>query len=373
MWKSLKASFESFRGIFKGIGEAIRSLFNIDVSGVIDGLKAVFGGIGDMLSGIGETIAGIFTFDFSTLSKGFMKFCEGAKNTLLGLGETIAGLFNIDFSGVWDSFMSGFDSACSYISGKFGELTSWVGNGLSSAWNWTKGLFGYGEEAGTQEQAKLKAQVQDITVLNKMSEGFSQRVAEMTTAWQPFKTSLGEGFEQIYNVMQGIADKVHGVTIQAVNELASALSKIATEISSIVQAGSLEVEVKTQSTDTTKSYSRTVGSTWRVRKRAKGGSITSPEIALIGEAGREAVIPLENKARGIPLWKATGEEMGLLFGNTTNNDNRQNSTVFSPSYTITVNGGDQNTEQRFRQIIEETFCCVKKNTLKRGKTSSSQQ
>ncbi len=359
MWDSLKASFESFMGIFRGIGEAVRSLFNIDVSGVIDGLKAVFGGIGDMLSGIGETIAGIFTFDFSSISEGFMKFCEGAKNTLLGLGETIAGLFNIDFSGVWDSFMSGFDSACTYISGKFGELTSWVGNGLSSAWNWTKGLFGYGEDAGTQEQAqeqaKLKAQVQDITVLNKMSEGFSQRVAEMTSAWQPFKTLLGEGFEQIYSVMQGIADRIRGVTIPAVNELASALSKIATEISSIVQAGSLEVEVKTQSTGTAESYSRTAGGTWRGRKRAAGGFINHPEIALIGEAGREAVIPLENKARGIPLWKAAGEEMGLLFGNTTNNDNRSSAINFSPSYNITVNGGDPDTESRFRQIIEETI------------------
>ena len=93
-----------------------------------------------------------------------------------------------------------------------------------------------------------------------------------------------------------------------------------------------------------------------MKPHALGGIFSQPHIGLVAEAGREAVIPLENKARGIPLWKAAGEEMGLLFGNTTNNnDNRTSSTVFSPSYTITVNGGDQNTEQRFRQIIEETF------------------
>ncbi|MBQ7215705.1 MAG: hypothetical protein IJS39_06945 [Synergistaceae bacterium] len=93
-----------------------------------------------------------------------------------------------------------------------------------------------------------------------------------------------------------------------------------------------------------------------MKPHALGGIFSQPHMGLIAEAGREAVIPLENKARGIPLWKAAGEEMGLLFGNTTNNnDNRTSSTVFSPSYTITINGGDQNTEQRFRQIIEETF------------------
>ena len=55
------------------------------------------------------------------------------------------------------------------------------------------------------------------------------------------------------------------------------------------------------------------------------------------------------------MWKAAGEEMGLLFGNTTNNDNRSSAINFSPSYNITVNGGDPETERRFRQIIEETL------------------
>ena len=360
MWNSLVAAGESLKGVFRGIGEAVMSLFNVDASRVIEGAKAAFNGVLEFVSGIGKTIAGIFTFDFSGISEGFMKFCNGAKNALLGVGESIAGLFNIDFSGTWDGFMSGFDSACSYISGKIGELTSWVGNGLSSAWNWTKGLFGYGEDTGTQEQAqdqaKLKAQVQDITVLNKMSEGFSQRVAEMTAAWQPFKASLGEGFEQIYTVMQGIADRIRGVTIPAIHELTTALSQIATEVSSIVQAGGLEVEVRTPATQAAQSYSRTAGSTWGGRRRAKGGIITQPEIALIGEAGREAVIPLENKTRGIPLWKAAGEEMGLLFGNsTTNNDNRNNSVMFSPTYNITVNGGEAGIEEKFRQIIEDVM------------------
>ena len=148
--------------------------------------------------------------------------------------------------------------------------------------------------------------------------------------------------------MQGVADRIRSVTIPAVNELASALSRIAGEISAIVHAGSLEVEVRTQG------GVATAGGTWGGRKRAKGGIITSPEIALIGEAGREAVIPLEDRARGIPLWRAAGEEMGLLLGSTTN-DNRTSSMNFAPVYNITVNGGDPETERRFRQIIEETI------------------
>lgn len=303
---------------------------------------------------VGKVISPVLKFSWNALVEGW-----NVASGLVSAGfEKLKGFLHMDFSGFWDTLSSGFASVCDTIKGAWNGVTGFIKDTwntaseyVSGAWKWTKELFGF--DTGTED---LQTQVQDITALNKMSEGFSQRVAEMTAAWQPFKASLGEGFEQIYSTMQGIADKIRGVTIPAINELAGALSKIATEISSIVQAGMLEVEVRTPATSINTSYSQTVGGTWGGRKRAKGGIITQPEIALIGEAGREAVIPLENKARGIPLWKAAGEEMGLLFGNTTtNNDNRNSSMNFSPVYNITVNGGEPGIEQRFRQIIEDTL------------------
>ncbi|MBR2209026.1 MAG: phage tail tape measure protein [Synergistaceae bacterium] len=114
-----------------------------------------------------------------------------------------------------------------------------------------------------------------------------------------------------------------------------------------VEAAKTEIKAKHGTLDLTPSY---------MKAFAAGGFVTSPEIALIGEAGREAVIPLEDKSRGIPLWKAAGEEMGLRFGNsTTNNDNRTRSVVLSPSFNITVNSGEQGIEQKFRQIIEDVL------------------
>ena len=275
--------------------------------------------------------------------------------------EKLKGLLNIDFSGFWDTLLSGFTTVCDSIKGAWDGVTGFIKDSwntaagyVSGAWDWTLGLFGFGEDTEAVNQEQLQAQIKDITVLNKMSEGFSERVAEMTRAWQPFKDSLGAGFEQIYNLMQGISDKIRGITIPAVNELASALSRIATEISSIVQAGMLEVEVHTVTNNSNipAQYQRMIAGGYR--RHAAGGIFTQPHIGLVAEAGREAIIPLEDKARGIPLWKAAGEEMGLLFGSTTNNDNRNNSMSFSPVYNITVYGGNADTEERFRRIIEET-------------------
>ena len=237
--------------------------------------------------------------------------------------------------------------------------------------------------------------------------------------------------------MQGVSDKIRGVVIPAVNELVSALSRVATEISAIVQAGNIEVDVRTPNqgmgSNVPQQFQRTFGG----RKRAEGGFITQPEIALIGEAGREvviplekqargtelwlqagrelglitstsitnnspvqntesynalpqmvnamkiqpqisdiiphatggifsqphiglvaeagseAIIPLEDKSRGLPLWMAAGEELGFSFGGSSTNSNM--SFTFNPTVSVTVNGGEPDSESKFRRILSEMF------------------
>ena len=347
-----------------------------------------------------------FSFSWEGFTAGF----EKAKGAIASGWESLKGIFSgIDFGGIWDSLASGFAAVCDSIKGAWEGVTGFIKSAwdtvsdyVSGAWKWTKGLFGFDTEG-----AELEAQIQDITVLNKMSAGFSQRVAEMTKAWQPFKDTLGQGFKEIYQVMQGVSDRIRGTVIPAVNELVSALSRVAAEISAIVQAGNIEVDVRTPKNATGDNvplqYQRMLG-----RKRAEGGFITRPEIALIGEAGREVVIPLERQARGtelwlkagrelgmlnqsvnvtphatggiftqphlglvaeagseaiipledssrgIPLWMAAGEELGFSFGG------RQSATkniapVFAPNVNITVNGGDESTEGNLRRVLAEAF------------------
>lgn len=46
---------------------------------------------------------------------------------------------------------------------------------------------------------------------------------------------------------------------------------------------------------------------------AVGGIIESPQVALVGEAGDEAIIPLENnRARALDLWREAGERLNAF-------------------------------------------------------------
>lgn len=91
---------------------------------------------------------------------------------------------------------------------------------------------------------------------------------------------------------------------------------------------------------------------------ALGGIITHPMISWLAEDGPEAVVPLENRSRGIPLWLAAGERMGLRFGggNTTNTSYIGG----SPTINITVSGGgsggnEQSLASRIAQAVRDAL------------------
>ena len=87
-------------------------------------------------------------------------------------------------------------------------------------------------------------------------------------------------------------------------------------------------------------------------RHATGGIFNNPHVALIAEAGAEAVIPLEDRSRGIPLWKAAGESMGMKFSGKTTTNNVSNA---APNINITVNGGDGNIARRIAEEVRRVL------------------
>ncbi len=295
--------------------------FSISWGDITSGLESAK----DILSSGWQSLTNSLSFEgLPNVWEGLTSSFESAKGLLLSGWNNLAGMLKIDFSGFWDSLSSGFSSVCDSLKGAWNGVTGFIkdtwstaSDYVSGAWDWTKGLFGFGKDAETVNQEQLQAQVQDITVLNRMSEGFSQRVAEMTAAWQPFKASLGEGFEQIYTVMQGIATRISSTVIPAVNSLISALGGVARELAAVSQAGNLDVKVGTVNQPASGFFSaqpqRASGGRNKsnVPAYAAGGIITQPHLGLVGEAGREAIVPLEDRSSGIPLLMSAISELGV--------------------------------------------------------------
>ncbi|MCR4819146.1 MAG: hypothetical protein K5841_09355, partial [Fretibacterium sp.] len=107
-----------------------------------------------------------------------------------------------------------------------------------------------------------------------------------------------------------------------------------------------------------------IGQKLNIAAHATGGIFSTPHIGLVAESGPEAVVPLSDRSRGIPLWLAAGEEMGMNFmgGNTVSNYTGGSSisnsySGGSPTINITVNGGgdDRGLAQRIAQAVRDAL------------------
>ena len=89
---------------------------------------------------------------------------------------------------------------------------------------------------------------------------------------------------------------------------------------------------------------------------ASGGILTRPQIAQVAEDGAEAIIPLTDKSRGIPLLQQAADILGVQnFGqrglpvNTTNSSSTSN---YTPKINITVNGAGENSDTLAAKIAD---------------------
>lgn len=116
-----------------------------------------------------------------------------------------------------------------------------------------------------------------------------------------------------------------------------------------------------------------------IKPHAFGGIMTRPHIGLVAEAGPEAIIPLTDKTRGVPLVMRAAQILGLntenpasiitqgreminyvsqsSSGNTDGNTAvGASSMTFTPTYNITVNGeGSRSIGENIRAVIEDTM------------------
>jgi hypothetical protein len=342
VWDKIKAFWEWLTGFFSW-----------------DGITAGFETAKNLIASGWETTKNLFsagvTYAWDWLSSGF----DTAKNLIASGWNGLKSVFSWageKGTAVWGGLVSAAGSAWSAIESGWGKVSGLIDSGLSKAgslmsgaWSWMKDLVGIGDDPAVAEQAALTAQMNDITMLNKMSEGFAARVAEMTAAWQPFKDSLGQGFGDIYDLMALVGDKIRTVVIPAVNELKAALSGVASGVQAVAAASGIKISLPP--TGVQKSLAD--GGIPMVGALAKGGIFDAPRLSLIAESGSEAVIPLEDRSRGIPLWMAAGEAMGMSFGgNATTTNNVMGG---SPVISITVTGGDPGIGQRVAEEVRRVL------------------
>lgn len=261
--------------------------------GLCDFISGICQAIGEFFSGLWTKLQEIFEPIGQWFGEKFQQAWDAIVNIFSGIGEWFSGVFQ----GAWDAIVNIFTPIGSWFGQRWADVTS----ALANIGAWFTDMF-------------QKAWTGLTNIFSKLGSWFGERWADVTNALSSVSNWFGDMFTNAYNAVKdafssigdffkGVWDTVKSIFVNAgqmVGEAVggafkSAVNAVLGTIENVVNGfigminGVLGVVRNLPGLGWVGSVS-----TVSLPRLARGGIVDSPTIAMIGEAGKEAVVPLEN-------------------------------------------------------------------------------
>ena len=347
VWGAIKPFVvDVFSGIATIIGEVFTIILDIVVP-VVEGIwntiqavwgaikpyvEAIFGGIADYLGGIWDVIysvikgaldiiKAVMEGDWGAIKDIVINMVEGIKDGVQRTWDGIKQVVSTVLDGIksvvssaWEGIKSAISSALDAIKSvvssiwegiksKISSVLDGIKSVVSSAWEGIKSTV-----SSALEGVKSVASNAWNNIKSTASSAFESVKSTASSVWNGIKSAITRPIESAKNTVLGIVDKIK-----------SAFSGMHI---SIPKPKLPHINVGSKSVFGGKVSIPTFSIDWY----AKGGFFNSANVIGVGEAGREAVLPLENKRNMKPYAQAvaslmndfTGGNNGTVINNTFN-------------------------------------------------------
>ena len=264
--------------------------------GLCDFISGICQAIGEFFSGLWTKLQEIFEPIGQWFSEKFQQAWDAIVNIFSGIGEWFSGVFQ----GAWDAIVNIFTPIGSW----FGERWADVTNALAEVGSWLGDKFKQGWDAISN-------------TFSKLGSWFGDRWNESKDALAEANTWLGEKFQSGRDKVNSAFEKVGSWFGDRWNDIQSALKEIPNwfknlfndameNAKSVVKSGIDKLRsffnfdwslprIKLPHFNISGSFSLNPPRipSFSVDWYARGGVFNSPSIIGVGEAGQEAVMPLE--------------------------------------------------------------------------------
>jgi phage-related protein len=261
---------DEFREFWINLWEKIKEIAGTVVDAIVefftkcwDNIKKVW----DFVVGYYRALWNGIKLIFSVVKDVLVGFFKAAWNGIKAVWDFAKGFF----AGIWDGIKNTFSTVGTWFKEKF--QAAW--DGIKNIWNAVTGFF-------TGIWDGIKSTFSNVT--NWFKDTFSK-------AWEAVKNVFSTGGKIFSGIKEGIADTfktvVNGI-ISGINTVIAvpfnAINSMLNKIRSVSVAGIKPFESM---------WSYNPLSVPEIPQLAKGGITTGATLAEIGEAGREAVLPLQ--------------------------------------------------------------------------------
>lgn len=295
--------FNTVADIFGGIADFIKGVFDIitgiltgDMSKIFDGFTetgdAIMSILSTILTGLLDLTVAVLKFIWDTVVAIFQGIWDGIVAIFTPVGEWFAGVFQA----AWDGIVAIFTDLGTWFGERWTEVTTalsnigtWFTDMFQKAWNGLTGIFAnigtwFGERwndvtnalanvatwFGTIFTSAYNAVVNAFSSIGSFFSGVWSTVKSIfVNAGQAVGSAVGGAFKSAVNAVLGTIENVVNGFVGMINGVIGMINKIPG-----VSLGSIGYV--------------------SLPRLARGGIVDSPTVAMIGEAGKEVVMPLEN-------------------------------------------------------------------------------
>lgn len=300
--------------IAKGL-DKVGSVF-LTVAGVIwDVISSVL----DALGGLIDFIAGVFTGDWERAWEGIKSFFSGiweaiksivsavwnaikstistVINTISTIISTVLNSIKTTFSTIWNSIKTTVTTIINSIKSTISTVINAVSTTISTVLNSIKTTFSTVWNSIKTTVSTIINSVKSTisTVMGSIQTGISTALSSIKTNWSNMWTNMKT---TVVNIFNGIWSSIKGVINSIIGGIESMANAVIKGINSMIKAlNNLSFDVPDWVPGIggkTFGFNIPTISTISIPRLATGGVVDQATVAMIGEAGKEAVVPLEN-------------------------------------------------------------------------------
>lgn len=280
MWFGIVSTAQSiWQGLtdfFSGMWEGIKSIFNFSVSLIIGSVIVGFEKMGIDIVAVFQQIGGFIVQSWNTIASSF----QSALTTISSVWMTTWNGVSDFFASMWNGLVGVVGTSLIWIGEQltqfWGEVTAgfqWALDGISFIWSsvWN-GIVGF--LTPIWNGLKLTIETGLGWIAGKFKEWTGPLTGAWNTMWSGLTTSVTAAWELVKTTVKNDINWI----IEKINSMIASVNSIASK-----GAGALGLSIP---------------SIPSIPLLANGGIVTKPTLAVVGEAGPEAVIPL-NRANGM--------------------------------------------------------------------------
>lgn len=282
--------------------------------------KAIITG---MNNGILDALKNIGTWINDNMFKPFMEGLMSAfgikassSTKMKDKGKTLVTGFKSGIQAPWAGFLEFWGKKKDDVLKKFSDIkekfiakgkqmVSGIKSGIANRWSDFKTYWSNkkSEIINKYSDIKEKFNSKGQQIISGMRGGISNKWSDFKTYWSDRRKAIIDTFKDIKDDMKKVGENIVNGIIDGIKGIWKTLTSWADDIKDLFDISISEPTVSTSSssgatgttgttgTATTQSAASTASVSWY----AKGGVFNAPSIIGVGEAGKETVLPLENK------------------------------------------------------------------------------